>query len=342
LADFVGEGALAVSQHRGESSASLAGTRHRKSMALGLGGARSTLGHSITFRTLPHLPNRAILFLCVSPLNSRCLRRVLAHRQRRFADEIASRRQKLYGVIVAYEDMLRSDRLRLRPGGKDKIASIVPTPGIGDPRSASAANPRVAESIQFLNRAVDFVRSSPRLRGRKTRIPAPGSPAPLTTAGQSDATPSNPTPRRPPLPSQRAAACPPAEPELPATRKWSSNLYTNFSHGFKCTKTSWDLIEDAASAAHAIVAMALPTNRRYGGGPENPRFAGISAAAPRKKLRDITPTTICYPPQTVVGGAPRRIQIYGTAENTNGPARWCHLPRQGCADMLGMTRSTVT
>lgn len=208
------------------------------------------------------------------------------------ADEIRLKDgQKLYGVIVAYEDNMF--KVKTDFGfvlvEKDKIAAIIPSAPATKP--AKAAEPLPAEKPAAAPKPA-ATKPAP----VKTEVATPKPPASPVKKEERTAAPSTPPVENvkasaPPLapkpakpqstrpvpapPSITAAtarpaastipvvtaispASKPAAPAPPANREsLQGNVYTNYTHGFHMYKPpSWKLIEDAGKALpNAIVAM---------------------------------------------------------------------------------------
>jgi hypothetical protein len=199
------------------------------------------------------------------------------------ADEIRLKDgKKLYGVIVAYEENMF--KVKTDFGyvlvEKDKIASIIPsapaTPegqpaaknGAAPPKSApnpppkaEAAAPSPADTPASASNASAkaIIPGADKTPGKitgstvKPELPASartGDPVPpaLKSAPAANAA----------LPPAAAQPAPPKELEVPAIREdVQSNVYTNYTHGFRMYKApSWQLLDDARNALpNAIVAM---------------------------------------------------------------------------------------
>jgi len=181
------------------------------------------------------------------------------------ADEIRLKDgQKLYGVIVAYEDNMF--KVKTDFGfvlvEKDKIASIVPNVTAG--HSAAKADPPATEKPAAAKAPVTPV--SEAIPEKKTiSFSGPTTPiVPPTKTPNSSASIAN-------APALKATAKPPSaalvtssqpakpkEIEPPANRETlQGNLYINYTHRFQMYKPpSWKLLDDAGKEIpNAIVAM---------------------------------------------------------------------------------------
>jgi hypothetical protein len=181
------------------------------------------------------------------------------------ADEIRLKDgQRLYGVIVAYEDNMF--KVKTDFGyvlvEKDKIASIVPNVAPG--RTAAKVEPPVTEKPAP---AKVPAASAPESAPEKKTISFSGPTTPIvppTKAANSPTSIAN-------APALKATAKPPATPlvtasqptkpkeiEPPGNRETlQGNIYINYTHRFQMYKPpSWKLLDDAGKEIpNAIVAM---------------------------------------------------------------------------------------
>jgi hypothetical protein len=182
------------------------------------------------------------------------------------ADEIRLKDgQKLYGVIVAYEDNMF--KVKTDFGyvlvEKDKIASIVPN--VTAAHNAAKTEPPAAEKPAPAKAA-----STPEAVPEKKTISFGGSTTPIVPPVK----PANSAASITNAPILKATAKSPAatlvttnqpakpkEIEPPANRETlQGNLYINYTHGFQMYKPpSWKLLDDAGKEIpNAIVAMGTP------------------------------------------------------------------------------------
>jgi hypothetical protein len=190
--------------------------------------------------------------------------------------------KKLYGVIVAYEENMF--KVKTDFGyvlvEKDKIASIVPSAPAGGetqssaaaktgsdlPKSGASAQPKSESAIASAtdakpattagarqdktDKTVDKFTSAAVKPALPTSAPTGNPVAPALKGSASAANAA--------IPPAAAQPAPPKAPEVPAIREdVQSNLYTNYTHGFRMYKApSWQLLDDARNALpNAIVAM---------------------------------------------------------------------------------------
>jgi hypothetical protein len=233
------------------------------------------------------------------------------------ADEIRLKDgQKLYGVIVAYEDNMF--KVKTDFGfvlvEKDKIASIVPNVTSG--HTATKVDPPAAEKP-----AASVARKETRPSSHPTAVTAS---QPASVASVSEPVPEKKTisfsglstPIVPPTrasnstasianaPALGATAKPPAavlvtasqpakpkEIEPPGNRETlQGNLYINYTHGFKMYKPpSWKLLDDAGKEIpNAIVAMgtANESTLMVVGSEKTKGSLDVTAADVEKRLRE--------------------------------------------------------
>src|SRR5215470_13644075 len=235
------------------------------------------------------------------------------------ADEIKLKDgQKLYGVIVGYEDNMF--RVKTDFGfvlvEKDKIASIVPAAGASIEPAASA--PAKEKASANKDKAPAEVAAKAKISDGPVRPSVP------TSGNAENVTPPQIKVNAAPAGLLAATAQPPAppkEPELPPNHEEvQGTQYTNFSHGFRMYKApSWSLIEDARRALpNAIVAMGTSNESTLMvvGQEKLKDSLDLTAVSVEKRLKEIyTNYRLISQRKTVVGGSPAVEYKYrGTAE----------------------------
>jgi hypothetical protein len=207
------------------------------------------------------------------------------------ADEIRLKDgKKLYGVIVAYEESMF--KVKTDFGyvlvEKDKIASIIPSApasseaqlpattktGSDLPKSGASTQPKAETAVASSTDATQPTTNAsakavlPNAAKRDQADKTPGKITGSTVKPELPASARTGEPVPPVLKSSPAAnaalppaaaqPAPPKEPLVPAIREdVQSNVYTNYTHGFRMYKApSWQLLDDARNALpNAIVAM---------------------------------------------------------------------------------------
>jgi hypothetical protein len=211
------------------------------------------------------------------------------------ADEIRLKDgQKLYGVIVAYEDNMF--KVKTDFGyvlvEKDKIASIVPNVTSGhnaakvDPpaEKPAATNPETAPPPVPEKKTISFNGSStptvPPAKASNSTTSIANAPALRATA-------------KPPAAVLVTASQPakPKEIEPPGNRETlQGNIYINYTHGFQMYKPpSWKLLEDAGKEIpNAIVAMgtANESTLMVVGSEKTKGSLDVTTADVEKRLRE--------------------------------------------------------
>jgi hypothetical protein len=214
------------------------------------------------------------------------------------ADEIRLKDgQKLYGVIVAYEDNMF--KVKTDFGyvlvEKDKIASIVPN-GTAAHNAAKTEPPTAEKPASAKAAAV----SAPEAVPEKKTISFTGPTTPIvppTKATNSPASIANPPAlkpaAKPPIATLVTTDQPtkPKEIELQVNRETlQGNTYINYTHGFQMYKPpSWKLLDDAGKEIpNAIVAMgtANESTLMVVGTEKTKGSLDVTAADVEKRLRE--------------------------------------------------------
>src|ERR1700722_17642052 len=214
------------------------------------------------------------------------------------ADEIRLKDgQKLYGVIVAYEDNMF--KVKTDFGfvlvEKDKIASIVPNVTAAH----NAANPEPPAADKPASAKAAAV-SAPEAVPEKKTISFTGSTTPIvppTKATNGAASIANPPAlkptAKPPVATLVTTDQPtkPKEIEPPVNRETlQGNTYINYTHGFQMYKPpSWKLLDDAGKEIpNAIVAMgtANESTLMVVGSEKTKGSLDLTAADVEKRLRE--------------------------------------------------------
>ncbi|MDQ1408049.1 MAG: hypothetical protein QOG55_3678 [Acidobacteriaceae bacterium] len=274
------------------------------------------------------------------------------------ADEIRLKDgQKLYGVIVAYEDNMF--KVKTDFGyvlvEKDKIASIVPN--VTSARNAAKVEPPAAEKPSASAKAGATPGTSEPVPEKK--------PVPISFSGST-------TPVVPPIktansatsianaPPLKATAKPPAatlvttsqpakpkEIEPPANRETlQGNMYINYTHGFQMYKPpSWKLLDDAGKEIpNAIVAMgtANESTLMVVGTEKTKGSLEATAADVEKRLRETYGNyRRISQRKTVAGGLPAvEIHYRGIADEHDWSGTLLIVSRgEDVFSVLGMTYS---
>jgi hypothetical protein len=272
------------------------------------------------------------------------------------ADEIRLKDgQKLYGVIVAYEDNMF--KVKTDFGyvlvEKGKIASIVPNVTAG--RSASKAEPPAAQKPTAAKVPAPIA-SAPEAVPEKKTISFSGPTTPIvppTKAANSSASIAN-------APALKATAKPPTaalvttdqpakptEVEPPANRETlQGNLYINYTHRFQMYKPpSWKLLDDAGKEIpNAIVAMgtANESTLMVLGTEKTKGSLDATAADVEKRLRETYGNyRRISQRKTVAGGFPAvEIHYRGLADEHDWSGTLLVVSRgEDVFSVLGMTYS---
>jgi hypothetical protein len=270
------------------------------------------------------------------------------------ADEIRLKDgQKLYGVIVAYEDNMF--KVKTDFGyvlvEKDKIASIVPNVTSG--HSAAKAEPPAAEKPAAAKAPVT---SLPEAASEKKTISFSGSTTPIvppTKATNSTRSVAN-------APTLKATAKAPAaafittsqpakpkEIEPPGNRETlQGNLYINYTHRFQMYKPpSWRLLDDAGKEIpNAIVAMGTTNESTLMvvGSEKTRGSLDATAADVEKRLRETYGNyRRISQRKTVAGGFPAvEIHYRGLADEHDWSGTLLVVSRgEDIFSVLGMTYS---
>jgi hypothetical protein len=269
------------------------------------------------------------------------------------ADEIRLKDgQKLYGVIVAYEDNMF--KVKTDFGyvlvEKDKIASIVPNVTGG--HNAAKPDPPGAEKPAP---AKSPAASAPEAVPEKRTISFGGPTTPIVppTKAASSASITN-------APALKAIAKPPAaalvatgqpakpkEIEPPGNRETlQGNLYINYTHGFQMYKPpSWKLLDDAnKEIPNAIVAMGTSNESTLMvvGSEKTKGSLDATAADVEKRLRETYGNyRRISQRKTVAGGFPAvEIHYRGLADEHDWSGTLLVVSRgEDIFSVLGMTYS---
>jgi hypothetical protein len=270
------------------------------------------------------------------------------------ADEIRLKDgQKLYGVIVAYEDNMF--KVKTDFGyvlvEKDKIASIVPNVSPG--RTAAKLEPPVTEKPASAKVPVTSV---PEAVPEKKTISFSGPTTPIvppTKAANSATSIAN-------APALKATAKPPATPLVtasepakpkeiapPANRETlQGNTYINYTHRFQMYKPpSWKLLDDAGKEIpNAIVAMgtANESTLMVVGTEKTRGSLDATAADVEKRLRETYGNyRRISQRKTVAGGFPAvEIHYRGLADEHDWSGTLLVVSRgEDIFSVLGMTYS---
>jgi len=245
-----------------------------------------------------------------------------------FPDEIRLKDgKKLYGVIVAYEENMF--KVKTDFGfvlvEKDKIASIIPTTPVSPeaqpaakngaepaPKSAPNSTPKAETAVASADATPSTTNTSTKAiilsaaKQNKPGLPAgapPGDPVAPALRG-------SPAAASVALPSAAAQLAPPKEPAVPAIREdVQSNVYTNYTHGFRMYKApSWQLLDDARNALpNAIVAMGTSneSSLMVVGREKTKEPLDSAAVAVESRLHDVYENyRRVSQRKTVVGGSP--------------------------------------
>ena len=292
------------------------------------------------------------------------------------ADEIRLKDgKKLYGVIVAYEENMF--KVKTDFGyvlvEKDKIASIIPTgPSSSDAQPAaklgpdsSKAAPNAKANAETAVASAAGVAPSATNANARTIIPdAAKRDKPGAAAGKLSGTSVKPelpasaakneaiaptlkgTPAgNAPLPLTPAQPAPPKEPELPAIREdVQSNVYTNYTHGFRMYKApSWQVIDDARNALpNAIVAMGTSneSSLMVVGREKTKEPLDAAAVTVEKRLHDVYENyQRVSQRKTTVGGTPAvEFRYHGKADEHDWSGTLVVISHSGdIFTVLGMT-----
>jgi hypothetical protein len=268
------------------------------------------------------------------------------------ADEIRLKDgQKLYGVIVAYEDNMF--KVKTDFGyvlvEKDKIASIVPS--VTSSHNAAKVEPPAAEKPAS-SKAV----SAPEAVPEKKTISFSGPTAPIvpptkaTNSGASIANPPALKPTaKPPVATLVTTDRPvmPKEIEPPTNRETlQGNTYINYTHGFQMYKPpSWKLLDDAGKEMpNAIVAMgtANESTLMVVGSEKTKGSLDATAADVEKRLRETYGNyRRISQRKTVAGGFPAvEIHYRGLADEHDWSGTLLVVSRgEDVFSVLGMTYS---
>jgi hypothetical protein len=270
------------------------------------------------------------------------------------ADEIRLKDgQKLYGVIVAYEDNMF--KVKTDFGyvlvEKDKIASIVPN--VTSSHNAAKVEPPAAEKPASSKAAAV---SAPEAVPEKKTISFSGPTAPMvppTKAANSAASIANPPAlkptAKPPVATLVTADRPvmPKEIEPPTNRETlQGNTYINYTHGFQMYKPpSWKLLDDAGKEMpNAIVAMgtANESTLMVVGSEKTKGSLDATAADVEKRLRETYGNyRRISQRKTVAGGFPAvEIHYRGLADEHDWSGTLLVVSRgEDVFSVLGMTYS---
>ena len=295
------------------------------------------------------------------------------------ADEIRLKDgKKLYGVIVAYEENMF--KVKTDFGyvlvEKDKIASIVPSApasseaqpaattktGSDSPKSGASAQPKGETAVASTTDATPPAtyasakaiipsaakQNKPDKTAGKITDTAvkPGLPAgaptgePVAPALRGSPAAANAAP-----PSTAAQLAPPREPVVPAIREdVQSNVYTNYTHGFRMYKApSWQLLDDARNALpNAIVAMGTSneSSLMVVGREKTKEPLDSAAVAVESRLHDVYENyRRLSQRKTVVGGSPAvEFRYLGKADEHDWSGTLVVISRGGdIFTVLGMT-----
>jgi hypothetical protein len=269
------------------------------------------------------------------------------------ADEIRLKDgQKLYGVIVAYEDNMF--KVKTAFGyvlvEKDKIASIVPN--VTSSHNAAKAEPSVREKPAAAKAPASVPETVPE---KKTiSFSGPTTPiVPTTKTTNSAASVAN-------APALKATARPPAatlvtasepakpkEIDPPGNREiLQGNMYINYTHRFQMYKPpSWKLLDDAGrEIPNAIVAMgtANESTLMVVGAEKTKGSLDVTAADVEKRLRETYGNyRRISQRKTVAGGFPAvEIHYRGLADDHDWSGTLLVVSRgDDVFSVLGMTYS---
>jgi hypothetical protein len=266
------------------------------------------------------------------------------------ADEIRLKDgQKLYGVIVAYEDNMF--KVKTDFGyvlvEKDKIASIVPNVSPG--RTAAKLEPPVTEKPAP---AKVPAASAPESVPEKKTISFSGPTTPIvppTKAANSANAPALKATAKPPATPLVTASQPakPKEIEPPGNRETlQGNIYINYTHRFQMYKPpSWKLLDDAGKEIpNAIVAMgtANESTLMVVGTEKTKGSLDATAADVEKRLRETYGNyRRISQRKTVAGGFPAvEIHYRGLADEHDWSGTLLVVSRgEDVFSVLGMTYS---
>jgi hypothetical protein len=273
------------------------------------------------------------------------------------ADEIRLKDgQKLYGVIVAYEDNMF--KVKTDFGyvlvEKDKIASIVPNVTAGH-NAAKADPPPAADKPASAKAPVASVSESvPEKKPVPISFSGPTTPiVPPTKATNSAASVANPPALKPtakPPVATLVTTDQPAKPkeiEPPANRETlQGNMYINYTHHFQMYKPpSWKLLDDAGKEIpNAIVAMgtANESTLMVVGTEKTKGSLDATAADVEKRLRETYGNyRRISQRKTVAGGFPAvEIHYRGLADEHDWSGTLLVVSRgEDVFSVLGMTYS---
>jgi hypothetical protein len=271
------------------------------------------------------------------------------------ADEIRLKDgQKLYGVIVAYEDNMF--KVKTDFGyvlvEKDKIASIVPNVTAG--HSAKVEPPAADKPAVAKAGATSVSEAVPEKKPVPISFSGPTTPiVPPTKATNSAASIAN-------APALKATAKPPVatlvttdqpvkpkEIEPPTNRETlQGNTYINYTHGFQMYKPpSWKLLDDAGKEIpNAIVAMgtANESTLMVVGSEKTKGSLDATAADVEKRLRETYGNyRRISQRKTVAGGFPAvEIHYRGLADEHDWSGTLLVVSRgEDVFSVLGMTYS---
>jgi hypothetical protein len=272
------------------------------------------------------------------------------------ADEIRLKDgQKLYGVIVAYEDNMF--KVKTDFGyvlvEKDKIASIVPNVTAG--HNAATVEPPAADKPASAKAPVASV-SEPVPEKKPVPISFSGPTTPIvppTKATNSAASVANPPAlkptAKPPVATLVTTDQPtkPKEIEPPANRETlQGNMYINYTHHFQMYKPpSWKLLDDAGKEIpNAIVAMgtANESTLMVVGTEKSKGSLDATAADVEKRLRETYGNyRRISQRKTVAGGFPAvEIHYRGLADEHDWSGTLLVVSRgEDVFSVLGMTYS---
>jgi hypothetical protein len=270
------------------------------------------------------------------------------------ADEIRLKDgQKLYGVIVAYEDNMF--KVKTDFGyvlvEKDKIASIVPNV-TGGHNAAKPDPPAGEKSAPAKAPAASALESVPEKKtisfGGPTTPIVPPTKAGSTTASITIA-PALKATAKPPAAALVDTSQPakPKEIEPPGNRETlQGNLYINYTHGFQMYKPpSWKLLDDAnKEIPNAIVAMGTSNESTLMvvGNEKTKGSLDATAADVEKRLRETYGNyRRISQRKTVAGGFPAvEIRYRGLADEHDWSGTLVVVSRgEDIFSVLGMTYS---
>jgi hypothetical protein len=284
------------------------------------------------------------------------------------ADEIRLKDgQKLYGVIVAYEDNMF--KVKTDFGyvlvEKDKIASIVPNVTAGHnaakvepaaPEKAAAAKAEAAPTKPAASAPQKTVASVPEAVPEKKTISFSGPTTPIVPPTKSANTatsianaPTLKATAKPPATTLVTASQPtkPKEIELVGNRETlQGNLYINYTHRFQMYKPpGWKLLDDAGKEIpNAIVAMgtANESTLMVVGTEKTKGSLEVTAADVEKRLRETYGNyRRISQRKTVAGGFPAvEIHYRGLADEHDWSGTLLVVSRgEDVFSVLGMTYS---